>query len=77
MHNDMFQMERYSSFLSKIYRLWYLECVKNLVFTQQSDILLLEAIITSERLRSIKITHYGICIQCDKASYFVKKLLLP
>ena len=31
---------------------------------------------TSERLMGIEETHYGICLQCDKANHLDKNLLL-
>ena len=33
--------------------------------------------ITLERIMVIEESHYGVCLQCGKASHLVKKLLLP
>ena len=39
--------------------------------------MLLAAPITSKRMMGIEETHYGVCLQCGKASHLIKKLLLP
>ena len=69
-------MDRYSSTLSKTYRIWHLKCFKNLAFLYSETCLLLATPITIERLMDIEQTHYGICLQYDKANHLGKKLLL-
>ena len=77
MYGDIFHIDRYSSNLSKTYRIWHFKCFKNRPFHDSETCLLLVVPIISERLMGIAKTRYGICLQCDKASHLGKKLLLP
>lgn len=77
MHKDVFHKARSFSNASKTYRIWHLKGFKNLDFFNSETWMLLVSPIISEGLMGIKETHYGICLQWDKASVLEKKLLLP
>ena len=70
MYRDTFQMDSYSSNLSRMNKIWLLDFFKNLIFHDNETHLLLAATIYFRRMTGIKVL-------IEFVSHLGKKLLLP